>query len=41
LQTVLTNGTEAGIDLGGRAAGVYFVKVTTERGVKVEKVINE
>ena len=41
LQTVLVKGTEAGIDLSGRAAGVYFVKVTTEKGVKVEKIINE
>ena len=41
LQTALVNGTEATLNLNNRAAGVYFVKVTTEKGVKVEKVINE
>lgn len=41
LQMALVNGTDATLNLSGRAAGVYFVKVTTEKGVKVEKVINE
>jgi uncharacterized repeat protein (TIGR01451 family) len=41
LQTVLPNNTQATLSLSGRAAGIYFVKVHTANGVKVEKVVKE
>lgn len=31
----------AGIDISQRAAGIYFMKVKTEKGVKVEKLIRQ
>lgn len=41
LQTVMPNDVEATLDLSMRAKGVYFLKVTSDKGVKVEKVIKE
>ena len=41
LQTSLLNDTEMTLDLTGRAAGMYFVKVTSDKGVAVEKIIKE
>jgi hypothetical protein len=41
LQTVLENNTTTVMDLTRRASGVYFLKVTTDKGVKVEKIIRE
>lgn len=41
LQTGIVNDLNAVIDLSARAAGMYFVKVTTVKGVKVENVIRE
>lgn len=41
LQTELLNHTQAAIDLTQRASGVYFVKVFTTGGIKVEKVVKE
>jgi len=41
LQTALVNDTEMTLNLTGRAAGMYFVKVTSDKGVAVEKVIKE
>ncbi|MES2486983.1 MAG: T9SS type A sorting domain-containing protein [Bacteroidota bacterium] len=41
LQTVLVNDTTATLDVSGRAAGIYFVKVTTDKGLKVEKIVKE
>ncbi|AWH83782.1 hypothetical protein HYN59_01035 [Flavobacterium album] len=41
LQTAIINDTSTSIDLSSRAAGMYFVKVITEKGMKVEKVIRE
>lgn len=41
LQTVIENNTTTIIDLTRRASGVYLLKVTTDKGVKVEKIIRE
>lgn len=36
---LLQAGTTATVDVSGRASGIYFLKVTTERGTKVEKIV--
>ncbi|WP_294822934.1 T9SS type A sorting domain-containing protein [uncultured Flavobacterium sp.] len=41
LETGIVNDMNTTIDLTARQAGMYFVKVTTEKGVKIEKVIRE
>lgn len=41
LQTVLENDNSATLDFTGKATGVYFVKVITDNGMKVQKVIKE
>jgi hypothetical protein len=41
LQTALVNDTQASIDIASRASGIYFVKITTEKGGKVEKIIKQ
>ncbi len=41
LETGIVNDISTTIDLTSRAAGMYFVKVTTDKGVKVENVIRE
>jgi Leucine-rich repeat (LRR) protein len=41
LQTALVNDTATTLDIAGRAAGIYFLKITTDRGVKVEKIVKE
>lgn len=41
LQTVLENNATTIMDLTRRSSGVYFLKVTTDKGVKVEKIIRE
>ncbi len=41
LQTTTENNSNVNFNLGGNASGVYFVKVYTEKGVKVEKVIKK
>ena len=41
LQTSLVNDTQMTLNLAGRASGMYFVKVTSEKGVAVEKIIKE
>jgi uncharacterized repeat protein (TIGR01451 family) len=41
LQTELLNHTEAAININQRASGIYFIKVFTNAGVKVEKVVKE
>ena len=37
----LNNASEANLDLSQQAAGVYFIKVYTEKGMKVQKVIKD
>ncbi len=41
LETGIINDISATVDLSARAAGMYFVKVTTDKGSKVEKVVKE
>ncbi|KGO84264.1 hypothetical protein Q763_00525 [Flavobacterium beibuense F44-8] len=41
LQTVMPNDVQVTIDIAMRAKGIYFLKVTSDKGVKVEKVIKE
>jgi len=41
LQAGNITGAEAKIDISNRAAGAYFVKITTEKGVGIEKIIKE
>ncbi|MGX7668063.1 DUF7619 domain-containing protein [Flavobacterium pedocola] len=41
LQTVLTDERQQLLDLTSQAAGVYFVKVTTDKGVKLERIIKK
>ncbi len=38
---LLQAGSSASLDISGRAAGMYFVKVLTENGMKVEKIVRE
>ncbi len=41
LQTQVTSATQATLDISNQASGVYFVKITTEAGSKVERIIRE
>lgn len=41
LYTAMPNHTETILNIADRAAGVYFIKVTSEKGSKVEKIIKE
>lgn len=41
LQTQILDNQIASIDISQKQAGVYFVKVTSENGVKVERIIKE
>jgi uncharacterized repeat protein (TIGR01451 family) len=41
IETSLENGTDVTIDISAKANGVYFVKVFTEKGMKVEKIIKQ
>ena len=39
LETKLNASTQASLNLNGKSKGVYFVKVFTTNGMKVEKII--
>lgn len=39
LQTKLNSSLEVKLDLSNRASGVYFIKIQTEKGIKVEKIL--
>jgi uncharacterized repeat protein (TIGR01451 family) len=41
LQTVTPNQNAATIDISAKAAGIYFLKVTTAKGTKTEKLIKQ
>jgi len=41
LQTGIVNEVSTSVDLSGRASGMYILKVNTEKGIKVEKLIRE
>jgi hypothetical protein len=41
LQTKLVNESNTILDITTQSAGVYFIKVTTVKGIKVEKMVKE
>ncbi|AWH85201.1 hypothetical protein HYN59_08730 [Flavobacterium album] len=41
LQSATANDVHTTIDLSSRASGIYFVKVLTDKGIKVEKAVKE
>ncbi|MFT3795667.1 leucine-rich repeat domain-containing protein [Flavobacterium sp.] len=41
LQHSIENNSEISLDISGKANGIYFLKVTTEKGNKIEKIIKE
>jgi len=41
LQTVIENKKTTTIDLSGKASGVYFLRITSEKGIMVSKLIKE
>ncbi|TBX66337.1 T9SS type A sorting domain-containing protein [Flavobacterium silvisoli] len=41
LQKQLTNESRAALDMSAQIKGVYFIKIITEKGMKVEKVVKE
>ena len=41
IETSGANGTEAIFNIGKNASGIYFVKIYTAKGVKVEKIIKQ
>ncbi len=41
LETLIANNINAKIDLSSRMQGIYFLKITSDKGAKVEKVIKE
>jgi uncharacterized repeat protein (TIGR01451 family) len=41
LQTVIEDNNSAQIDISNKANGLYFIRITTEAGVKVEKLIKK
>lgn len=41
LQSAIVNDTNAKLDISQRAAGIYFLKVTTTNGVKTEKIVRK
>jgi hypothetical protein len=41
LLTKLINETNSSIDITDKSNGIYFLKITSDKGIKVEKVIKE
>jgi Leucine-rich repeat (LRR) protein len=41
LENIQVNEISGNLDLSGRAAGLYFLTITTDKGVKIEKLIKE
>ena len=41
LQTKLQNDTKVNFDISDKSNGVYFVKITSENGIKIEKIIKK
>lgn len=41
LEKTVKNEMSASLDVSGRAAGIYFLKINTDKGVKIEKLIKE
>ena len=41
LQTNIENSNESLLDISEKSNGIYFIKITTDKGIKVEKIIKE
>ncbi|MNL85276.1 hypothetical protein D3C87_2135380 [compost metagenome] len=41
LQTKIESNNNTTLDISNKANGLYFIRITTENGIKVEKVIKE
>jgi hypothetical protein len=41
LQSNLVNENETTIDVSTKAKGVYFLKILSDKGMKVEKIVRE
>jgi hypothetical protein len=41
LQTKLVNENNTTLDITAQSAGVYFIKATTDKGIKVEKIVKQ
>lgn len=41
LQTKIENQTNSSLDISSRKAGVYFVKITTDKGTRTEKIVKK
>lgn len=41
LQTVLEDKTNSKIDISNHTNGIYFLKISTDKGIKVEKIVKE
>jgi len=41
LQTSVVNNTTSVLDISSRTSGMYFLKITTDKGISLEKVIKE
>ncbi|WP_293871928.1 T9SS type A sorting domain-containing protein [Flavobacterium sp.] len=41
LETDLANNNEVSFDISGKSNGVYFIKITSDKGSKVEKIVKE
>lgn len=41
LQTMIVNDTTTTLDVSSRAKGVYFLKITSDKGIKVEKIVKQ
>ena len=41
LQTTLENNTDVLLDISEKSNGIYFLKITSEKGIKVERIVKE
>jgi uncharacterized repeat protein (TIGR01451 family) len=41
LQTKLTDETSSSIDISDKSNGIYFLKITSDKGIKVERIVKE
>lgn len=41
LQTTLINETSSYIDISDKSNGIYFLKITSDKGIKVERIVKE
>lgn len=41
LESISVNDISVGLDLSGRGVGIYFLKIITDKGIKVQKLVKE